>query len=50
MSSRRQAAGSPDHPPEIKADSLFRDSPLVRQGRLSVVQLTDDQFRRLTQG
>ena len=35
---------------EIKGDALFRDSPLVRQGRLSVVQLTDDQFRRLTQG
>jgi predicted RNA-binding protein with PUA-like domain len=35
---------------EIKGDSLFRDSPLVRQGRLSVVQLTDAQFRRLTQG
>ena len=35
---------------EIKGDPLFRDSPLVRQGRLSVVQLTDEQFRRLTQG
>lgn len=35
---------------EIKADPLFRDSPLVRQGRLSVVPLTDEQFRRLTQG
>ena len=32
---------------EIKADVLFRDSPLVRQGRLSVVALTDDQFARL---
>ena len=32
---------------EIKADALFRDSPLVRQGRLSVVPLTDDQFARL---
>ena len=32
---------------EIKADALFRDSPLVRQGRLSVVPLTDDQFSRL---
>jgi predicted RNA-binding protein with PUA-like domain len=32
---------------EIKADLLFRDSPLVRQGRLSVVPLTDDQFARL---
>lgn len=32
---------------EIKADALFADSPLVRQGRLSVVPLTDDQFARL---
>ena len=32
---------------EIKADGLFRESPLVRQGRLSVVPLTDDQFARL---
>lgn len=34
---------------EIKADTPFRESPLVRQGRLSVVQLTAEQFRRLTQ-
>jgi predicted RNA-binding protein with PUA-like domain len=32
---------------QIKADGLFRDSPLVRQGRLSVVPLSDDQFARL---
>jgi predicted RNA-binding protein with PUA-like domain len=32
---------------EIKADAAFRDSPLVRQGRLSVVQLSEEQFRRL---
>ena len=32
---------------EIKADALFADSPLVRQGRLSVVPLTDEQFGRL---
>jgi predicted RNA-binding protein with PUA-like domain len=32
----------------IKADPLFVDSPLVRQGRLSVVPLTDAQFQRLT--
>lgn len=32
---------------EIKADREFADSPLVRQGRLSVVPLTDAQFRRL---
>ena len=34
---------------EIKADPQFRDSPLVRQGRLSVVALNEEQFRRLTQ-
>lgn len=32
---------------EIKADALFADSPLVRQGRLSVVPLTDEQLARL---
>lgn len=32
---------------EIKADLLFADSPLVRQGRLSVVPLTGEQFARL---
>lgn len=32
---------------EIKADALFAQSPLVRQGRLSVVPLTDEQFARL---
>jgi predicted RNA-binding protein with PUA-like domain len=33
---------------EIKANRLFRDSPLLRQGRLSVVPLTEDQYRFLT--
>lgn len=32
---------------EIKADAVFASSPLVRQGRLSVVPLTDEQFARL---
>ena len=32
----------------IKADPEFRESPLVRQGRLSVVALSDRQFGRLT--
>lgn len=32
---------------EIKADPLFQDSPLVRQGRLSVVPLSEAQFARL---
>jgi predicted RNA-binding protein with PUA-like domain len=31
---------------DIKADPLFRESPLVRQGRLSVVSLSDEQFGR----
>jgi predicted RNA-binding protein with PUA-like domain len=30
---------------EIKANKLFADSPLVRQGRLSVVPLTDAQYK-----
>ena len=34
----------------IKANKLFSDSPLVRQGRLSVVPLTDEQFSFLTKG
>jgi len=33
---------------EIKAQKLFADSPLVRQGRLSVVPLTDAQHKFLT--
>jgi predicted RNA-binding protein with PUA-like domain len=33
---------------EIKANKLFADSPLVRQGRLSVVPLTPAQYRLLT--
>lgn len=32
---------------EIKAMKLFAESPLVRQGRLSVVPLTADQFKWL---
>jgi predicted RNA-binding protein with PUA-like domain len=32
---------------EIKANKLFADSPLVRQGRLSVVPLTSAQYRAL---
>ena len=33
---------------EIKANKLFAESPLVRQGRLSVVPLTKAQFTALT--
>jgi len=32
---------------EIKSNKLFQDSPLVRQGRLSVVPLTEAQYRFL---
>lgn len=32
---------------EIKSDKRFKDSPLVRQGRLSVVPLTKDQYQTL---
>lgn len=33
---------------EVKAAKIFAESPLVRQGRLSVVPLNDAQFRFLT--
>jgi predicted RNA-binding protein with PUA-like domain len=32
---------------EVKAHKLFADSPLVRQGRLSVVPLTEEQYKYL---
>jgi predicted RNA-binding protein with PUA-like domain len=32
---------------EVKANKLFAHSPLVRQGRLSVVPLTDAQYKFL---
>jgi predicted RNA-binding protein with PUA-like domain len=32
---------------EIKANKLFAESPLVRQGRLSVVPLNDSQYKHL---
>ena len=35
---------------EIKSNKLFKDSPLVRQGRLSVVPLTKEQFDFLSAG
>ena len=34
---------------EAKANKLFADSPLARQGRLSVVPLTESQFKFLTE-
>jgi predicted RNA-binding protein with PUA-like domain len=33
---------------EVKADARFADSPLVRQGRLSVVPLNREQYKFLT--
>jgi predicted RNA-binding protein with PUA-like domain len=33
---------------EVKANKLFADSPLVRQGRLSVVPLTAAQHKFVT--
>ena len=33
---------------DVKANKLFADSPLVRQGRLSIVPLTAAQFKFLT--
>ncbi|MGA9510949.1 MAG: EVE domain-containing protein [Candidatus Sulfotelmatobacter sp.] len=33
---------------EMKASKSFTESPLVRQGRLSVVPLTQEQYRLLT--
>jgi predicted RNA-binding protein with PUA-like domain len=48
----RIKAGEPIKTPhtlaEIKADKLFADSPLISQGRLSVVPLTDAQYAWLT--
>jgi predicted RNA-binding protein with PUA-like domain len=35
---------------EIKSKKLFADSPLVRQGRLSVVPLSEEQYRFLVGG
>jgi predicted RNA-binding protein with PUA-like domain len=42
-----KAVGKPISLAEIKANKLFRDSPLVRQGRLSVVPLTKEQYKAL---
>ena len=45
-----RAIGEPVGLAEIKADKLFRESPLVRVGRLSVVPLTDEQYDALVGG
>jgi predicted RNA-binding protein with PUA-like domain len=34
---------------EIKSEKLFADSPLVRQGRLSVVPLSAEQWKWITE-
>jgi predicted RNA-binding protein with PUA-like domain len=34
---------------EVKSNKLFADSPLVRQGRLSVVPLTEQQYTYLAE-
>jgi len=43
-----QALGKPVTLAEIKAQKLFADSPLVRQGRLSVVPLSEAEYKFLT--
>jgi predicted RNA-binding protein with PUA-like domain len=42
-----QPLSTPTTLAEIKANSAFRDSPLLKQGRLSVVPLSDAQFKVL---
>ena len=42
-----EAISKPISLAEIKANKLFKDSPLVRQGRLSVVPLTKEQYKAL---
>jgi len=45
-------AGRPSAKPvtlaEVKANNIFSESPLVRQGRLSVVPLNEAQYKFLT--
>jgi predicted RNA-binding protein with PUA-like domain len=43
-----KSLGRPVSLAEIKSKPMFADSPLVRQGRLSVVPLTAAQFKFLT--
>jgi predicted RNA-binding protein with PUA-like domain len=43
-----KAVSAPKNLAEIKAQKLFADSPLVRQGRLSVVPLSTAQYSFLT--
>jgi predicted RNA-binding protein with PUA-like domain len=43
----REKLGKPVTLATIKADAAFKDSPLVRQGRLSFVPITDAQWKRV---
>jgi predicted RNA-binding protein with PUA-like domain len=43
-----KAIATPKSLAEIKANKLFGESPLLRQGRLSVVPLTKEQYDWLT--
>jgi predicted RNA-binding protein with PUA-like domain len=43
-----KAVGAAKELAEIKKHKLFADSPLVRQGRLSVVPLSGAQYSYLT--
>lgn len=43
-----KAIAAPKTLAEIKANKLFAESPLLRQGRLSVVPLSKDQYEWLT--
>ncbi len=45
-----RAVKTPKTLAEIKADKLFAESPLVTQGRLSVVPLTEQQYEWLIVG
>ena len=45
-----KAIAKPKPLAEIKADKRFKDSPLVRIGRLSVVPLTKEQYHVLAGG
>src|SRR5262245_21749074 len=44
----REALAQPVTLATLKADPKFADSPLVRQGRLSFVPLSDAQYQRIT--
>lgn len=45
-----KALANPVSLAEIKQNKIFKDSPLVRMGRLSVVPLTKEQYGALVGG